>query len=88
VRAMEVIAEVEATGRETYTGSIGMVSPVAGAEWNVAIRTFESLGDRIWMGVGGGIVADSDPEAELEECRTKARPLLEAIGAELIVSHS
>jgi para-aminobenzoate synthetase / 4-amino-4-deoxychorismate lyase len=88
VRAMEVIAEVEATGREAYTGSIGMVSPVAGAEWNVAIRTFESVGDRIWMGVGGGIVADSDPEAELEECRTKARPLLEAIGAELIVSPS
>ena len=78
---MDVIAEIEATGREAYTGAVGMVSPVAGADWNVAIRTFEVAGDRVWLGVGGGIVADSQPGAELEECRTKARPLLDAIGA-------
>ena len=83
VRAMEVIAEVESTGREVYTGAIGMVSPVAGAEWNVAIRTFEVSGSAVWLGAGGGIVAESDPSAELDECRTKARPLVEAIGARL-----
>ena len=83
VRAMEVIAEVEATGREVYTGSVGMVSPVAGADWSVAIRTFETSGGAVWLGAGGGIVAESDPDAELEECRTKARPLLRAVGAEL-----
>jgi para-aminobenzoate synthetase / 4-amino-4-deoxychorismate lyase len=86
VRAMEIIADIEASGREAYTGVIGMVSPVAGADWNVAIRTFEVAADRIWLGVGGGIVADSDPAAELEECRTKAQPLLDAIGATLDVT--
>ncbi|QGG94518.1 aminodeoxychorismate synthase component I [Actinomarinicola tropica] len=83
IRAMEVIAEVESTAREVYTGAVGAVSPLAGADWNVAIRTFETAGDAVWLGAGGGIVADSDPDAELEECRTKARPLLAAIGAEL-----
>ncbi len=83
VRAMEVIAEVEATGREAYTGAIGMVSAGLGAEWNVAIRTFEVDGERIWLGAGGGIVADSDPAAELEECATKGRPLVAAVGSHL-----
>ena len=83
VRAMEVIAEVEATGREVYTGSIGLVSPVAGAEWNVAIRTFEHVGPALWLGVGGGIVAESDPDAELAECLTKARPLVAALGGSI-----
>src|SRR5690606_38127746 len=72
VRAMEVIAEVETTGREVYTGCIGIVSPVAGAEWSVAIRTFEVDGAAVWLGVGGGIVAESDPHAVLEECTVKA----------------
>lgn len=83
IRAMEVIAEVEATGREVYTGSIGLASPTAGAEWNVAIRTLEVSDRAVWLGVGGGIVADSDPDAELRECVTKARPILGAIGADL-----
>ncbi len=83
VRAMEVLADVEATGREVYTGTIGAVSPVAGAEWNVAIRTFEHRGEHVWMGVGGGIVADSDPDSELRECMTKASPLIDAVGASI-----
>ncbi|MGY6501289.1 MAG: aminodeoxychorismate synthase component I [Acidimicrobiales bacterium] len=83
IRAMEVIAEVEATGREVYTGSIGWVSPTVGAEWNVAIRTVEVAAGEAWLGVGGGIVADSDPDAELRECHTKAAPILRAIGARL-----
>lgn len=83
IRAMELIAGVEATGREVYTGAVGMVGPIAGADWNVAIRTFEADGRRVWLGAGGGIVADSDPDAELEECRTKARPLVAAIGSSL-----
>ncbi|MBK5222709.1 MAG: aminodeoxychorismate synthase component I [Acidimicrobiia bacterium] len=83
VRSMEVISEVEATGREVYTGCIGMASPVAGAEWNVGIRSFEVDGPAVWLGVGGGIVAESDPQAELDECRAKAAPLIEAIGARM-----
>jgi para-aminobenzoate synthetase/4-amino-4-deoxychorismate lyase len=83
VRAMELIATLEATGREVYTGAIGIASPVAGLELNVAIRTFELSSGRIWLGVGGGIVAESSPARELEECFVKARPLLAAIGASL-----
>lgn len=83
VQALRVIDELEATGRETYTGAIGFASPVAGLELSVAIRTFELGGDRAWLGAGGGVTWGSDPEAELEECLVKARPLLAAAGTRL-----
>jgi para-aminobenzoate synthetase/4-amino-4-deoxychorismate lyase len=83
IQTMRVIAELEATAREAYTGAIGYASPLAGLELNVAIRTLETRGERIWLGAGGGIVADSDPEAELEECLVKARPVVEAVGGRL-----
>jgi para-aminobenzoate synthetase/4-amino-4-deoxychorismate lyase len=83
IQTMRVIAELEATAREAYTGAIGYASPLAGLELNVAIRTLETCGDRIWLGAGGGIVADSDPEAELAECLVKARPVVEAAGRRL-----
>ncbi|MFD1858362.1 bifunctional aminodeoxychorismate synthase component I/aminodeoxychorismate lyase [Aeromicrobium camelliae] len=83
VRAMELVAtELETTAREAYTGAIGYVS-AAGLELNVAIRTLEFVGDRVWFGVGGGIVADSDPSAELTECFVKARPLARVLGTVL-----
>jgi para-aminobenzoate synthetase/4-amino-4-deoxychorismate lyase len=81
VRAMELINELESTGRELYTGAIGFASPVAGLETSVVIRTLEFAGGIAWMGVGGGVVADSDPEAELAECYAKANPVLTAVGA-------
>ncbi len=80
--ALDVIAELESTGREAYTGAIGFASPLAGLELSVAIRTFEIRGERIWLGAGGGIVADSDGEDEAREAAAKAAPLLAAIGAE------
>ena len=80
IQTMRVIAELESTGREAYTGAIGYASPVAGLELNVAIRTLEIHGDRIWLGAGGGITAGSDPRAELEESLLKARPVMEAAG--------
>lgn len=86
VAALNVIAELESTRRDVYTGAIGFASPVAERlELSVAIRTFEFSADRrrVWLGVGGGIVADSDPAAEAAECLTKAAPLLRAIGAGL-----
>jgi para-aminobenzoate synthetase / 4-amino-4-deoxychorismate lyase len=81
VRAMEVIHELEGTGRELYTGAIGYVSPIAGLETSVVIRTFEVAGQDCWIGVGGGIVADSEPDRELAEVFTKVDPLLTAVGA-------
>jgi para-aminobenzoate synthetase/4-amino-4-deoxychorismate lyase len=85
VQALHVIAELEDTGREIYTGSIGYCSPVAGVELNVAIRTLELRDGRLWVGAGGGIVADSDPRAELEEAIAKARPIAAAVGAGVVV---
>ena len=83
IQALRVIAELESTAREAYTGAIGYASPVGGLELNVAIRTLELRDDRIWLGAGGGVVADSSPTGELEECLVKARPVLAATGGEL-----
>jgi len=83
VKAMELVTALEATEREVYTGAIGIASPLSGLELNVAIRTFELARGKAWLGVGGGVVADSDPNGELEECFDKARPLLAAVDAEL-----
>lgn len=76
VRALEVIADAETEPREVYCGAVGMASPVAGTELNVAIRTLECSGGVLRFGVGGGITADSDAEQEWQECLTKAAPLL------------
>jgi para-aminobenzoate synthetase/4-amino-4-deoxychorismate lyase len=83
VRALEIIHELEPAPREAYTGAIGYRSPVAGLELNVAIRTFEFHGSRVWLGAGGGITARSVPDAEFGECLVKARPLIQALGGEL-----
>jgi para-aminobenzoate synthetase/4-amino-4-deoxychorismate lyase len=80
VQAMKVIATLEATRREVYTGAIGIASPIAGLDTSVVIRTFETAGNAIWMGVGGAIVADSDSELELAEALAKAAGPLAAIG--------
>lgn len=81
IRATEIINELETTARGVYTGGIGCVSPVAGLAVNVAIRTFEFSGGAVRLGVGGGIVADSDPDGEAFETLVKAAPLLDAVGA-------
>ena len=83
VRAVEIIHELEATPREVYTGAVGYRSPVAGLELNVAIRTFEFCAGRVWLGSGGGIVADSAAADEYAECLLKAGPLIRAIGGRL-----
>jgi para-aminobenzoate synthetase / 4-amino-4-deoxychorismate lyase len=89
VQAMKVIAALEPTAREVYTGAIGYASPIAGLELSVAIRTLELADGHLWLGAGGGIVADSDPHAELEEALAKARPLAAAIGTQVRVgSHA
>ncbi|MET0600517.1 MAG: aminodeoxychorismate synthase component I [Baekduia sp.] len=81
--AMDVISALESTARQTFCGAIGFVSPAAGLELSVAIRTFECVDGRAWLDVGGGVVADSDPAAEAAEALAKARPLLAAIGGVL-----
>ncbi len=83
IAAMNVISELESSAREVYTGAIGFASPLAGLELSVAIRTFEVRDSAIRLGVGGGVVADSDPGAEAAELMVKAAPLLDALGATL-----
>lgn len=80
VQVLHVIADLELAGREIYTGAIGYASPIAGLELNVAIRTLELRDGRLWLGAGGGIVADSIPERELEEALVNARPIAAAVG--------
>lgn len=75
-RALEIIDNLETQPRGVYCGTVGMVSPLAGMELNVAIRTLEYADGVMHLGVGGGITSDSDPEQEWQECLTKAAPLL------------
>ncbi|MDF2116339.1 aminodeoxychorismate synthase component I [Roseiarcaceae bacterium H3SJ34-1] len=76
LRAMEIIRELEEEPREAYTGSIGAISPDGNLRFNVAIRTATLFADgRGRYGVGGGIVADSQPSDEYAECLLKARVL-------------
>ncbi|MBO0839332.1 MAG: aminodeoxychorismate synthase component I [Sciscionella sp.] len=74
-RALEIIAEVEHWAREVSFGAIGMAAPGGRLELNVAIRTLQAHGDDVWLGVGGGITADSDPAAEWAEVLHKAAPI-------------
>ncbi len=76
-RARQLIAQWERKRRGIYCGTVGLASPVAGCELNVAIRTveFDAAGNAV-LGVGGGITADSDPDAEWAECLHKAAPIV------------
>lgn len=83
IRAMEIIDELEPNRRSLYTGSIGYLSRGGTSAFNIAIRTILIEEDRASYQVGGGIVADSDPEAEFEETLAKGRALrvvLEELG--------
>ncbi|WP_410600407.1 aminodeoxychorismate synthase component I [Amycolatopsis sp. lyj-90] len=80
IRALDLIAELEPAARGVYTGAVGLASPIAGLELNVAIRTFEIHDGTIALGVGGGITADSDSEAEWQECLHKSAPLERLLG--------
>src|SRR6202008_3035677 len=73
IRAMEIIAELEPTTRGPYCGAIGYLSADGNMDTNIVIRSYCILKDEISFQVGGGIVADSDPQAELDESLAKAK---------------
>jgi para-aminobenzoate synthetase component I len=83
ISAVDHIARLEPVGRGASMGAIGTIQ--ANGDFNLAltIRTFAITDGRIHLWVGGGIVWDSDPGAEIEESWVKARPLLDALGAPL-----
>jgi para-aminobenzoate synthetase component 1 len=77
LRARQLISQWERFRRGVYCGTVGLASPVAGCELNVAIRTveFDTAGNAL-LGSGGGITADSDADAEWDECLHKAAPIV------------
>lgn len=81
IRAMEIIDELEKTKRSVYTGAIGYIGFDGNVDLSVAIRTLLMEDDMVYFQVGGGIVADSDPENEYEETLHKASALIKAVEA-------
>jgi para-aminobenzoate synthetase component 1 len=79
IRAMEIIDELEPTRRAVYTGSLGYLSFSGEMDLNILIRTILRKDNRLYFGVGGGIVADSKPEDEYQETLVKAKAMMEAI---------
>ncbi|MHB1676532.1 MAG: aminodeoxychorismate synthase component I [Sulfuriferula sp.] len=80
VRTMQVIRELELSPRGAYTGSMGYINRDGGMDLNILIRTMTLAGRNLTFSAGAGIVADSEPERELNETRAKAKGLLRALG--------
>ena len=82
VRAMEIIEELEPVRRGIYCGAIGYVSFGGDMAASMTIRTLVLARGEAYLQVGGGIVADSDPESEYQETLHKARGLRRALGCD------
>jgi len=79
VRAMQIIEELEPTRRGVYGGSVLYADFAGNLDSCIAIRTMLMQGKRAYLQAGAGIVADSDPAREFEECMNKAQALLRAV---------
>jgi anthranilate synthase component 1 len=79
VRAMEIIAELENRPRGTYAGAVGYLDFAGNLDFCITIRTVLIEGGRAYVQAGAGIVADSNPTAEYQETRDKARAVLKAL---------
>ncbi len=82
VRCMQIVAELEGTGRGAYTGAMGWLNRDGDMDLNILIRSGEVEGRELRFRTGAGIVIDSDPQRELDETRAKARGMLRALGIE------
>jgi len=81
IRTMEIIEELEPVGRGFYTGSLGWIGYQGDLELNIIIRSLLVQGGRVHVQSGAGIVADSQPERELDEVARKAQALWVALHA-------
>jgi anthranilate synthase component 1 len=79
IRAMQIIAELEGTRRGVYAGCVGHVGFNGDLDTCIALRTMVVQNGVAYVQAGGGVVADSDPEAEYQESANKAAALLKAI---------
>jgi para-aminobenzoate synthetase component 1 len=80
IRAMEILEALEPVRRHIYTGSLGYLDWRGDADWNIAIRTALVTGHAVHFAAGGGITADSDPDAEYRETLHKAEGMRLALG--------
>lgn len=80
VRAMQIIDELENSPRGPYCGAIGYIGLDGDMMLNLAIRTLVAVDGKVHLSVGGGIVADSDPDKEYDETLAKAAGMLAALG--------
>jgi menaquinone-specific isochorismate synthase len=78
--AVEMIAEIEGMDRGRYAGPVGWMDARGDGEFGIALRSAEINGNRVRLFAGCGIVADSDPEAELAEAQAKFVPVRDALG--------
>jgi para-aminobenzoate synthetase component 1 len=85
IAAIDQIARLEPVGRGAAMGALGTIQANGDFELALTIRTFAVAAGRIHLWVGGGIVWDSEPQAEIEESWVKARPLLAAISGKVAV---
>lgn len=81
IRSMQIIAELEPQRRGIYTGALGYFGFNNTMDFNILIRTILQKNDMLCFHTGGGIVADSNPQAEYDETLVKARGMTRAIGA-------
>jgi len=79
VRAMQIIKELEPSGRGLYAGAVGYLDFAGNLDFCIAIRTVIMSRGRAYVQAGAGIVMDSNPAAEYEETRDKARALVRAL---------
>jgi len=82
IRAMQIIDELETVRRGPYCGAVGYLDSDGTIQFNVAIRTMLIKNAQVHIPVGGGIVADSDPELEYQETLVKAQAMFAALGIE------
>ncbi len=81
VRCMQIIHELEQGPRGAYTGSFGYLNRDGSMDLNILIRTMVMQGRNVSLCAGSGIVADSDPQAELAETRAKAKGMIRALSS-------
>jgi anthranilate synthase component 1 len=79
IRAMQILAEIEPTRRDIYAGAIGYIDFAGNLDFCIAIRTITIRNGVARVQAGAGIVADSNPAAEFEETRDKAKAMLQAL---------
>jgi anthranilate synthase component 1 len=76
---MEIIDELEPVARGPYAGAVGYLDFSGNLDTAIALRTMVTAGGKAWVQAGAGIVADSIPEREYEECMDKAAAVMAAI---------